>query len=168
MPKITRSEKNKKKHKEITNEKIKNKSNFIIRFLIILALIITLIVIYARYTETSGLIVNEYKIENEKIPDNFHGIKIVQLSDIHYGTTVNMSYLKYIVNKINILKPDIVLFTGDLVYENYPLDNDDIKDITSILNNIDSSISKYACIGNEDYSNDQYNIIMKKSIKFFK
>lgn len=163
MPKVTRSEINKKKHQEITNEKIKTKSNFIFRVLLATILIISLLIIYCRYTETSGLIVNEYKVTSDKLPDTFHGIKIVQFSDIHYGTTVDLNYLKTTVKRINELKPDLVLFTGDLVFENYKINNDVIKQITNEFSKINATISKYACIGNEDYHNEQYNIIMKDS-----
>lgn len=163
MSHVTRSEKNKKKQQEITNEKIKKKSSFIIRFLSILALCIFLIVIYCRYTETSGLIINEYKITNSKLPDQFHGIKVIHFSDIHYGTTVDISTLKTIVKRINELKPDIVIFTGDLIFENYQIDNNTIKEITEQLSKISATISKYACMGNEDYNNEQFSIIMKNS-----
>ncbi len=163
MPKVTRSEKNKKKHQEITNEKIKTRSNFIFRIFLTIVLFIALLIIYCRYTETSGLVVHEYKVTSSKLPDTFHGIKIVQFSDIHYGTTVDLNYLKTIVKKINELKPDIVLFTGDLIFENYKIDNDTIKEITDVLSKINTTIGKYACMGNEDYNNEQYTIIMKDS-----
>lgn len=64
---------------------------------------------YSRYVETSGLNIKEYKVTSEKITDNFHGLKIVHLSDIHYGTTIDEKSLKNIVDKINTLKPDIVV-----------------------------------------------------------
>ena len=163
MSHITRSEKNRKKQQEITNEKIKKKSSFIIRFLTILALCIFLIIIYCRYTETSGLIVNEYKVTSEELPEQFHGIKIVHFSDIHYGTTVDITYLQSIVKRINELKPDLVIFTGDLIFKNYQVNNDTIKQITKELNNIHATISKYACMGNEDYDNEQFSIILKNS-----
>lgn len=163
MPKVTRSEKNKKKQQEITNEKIKTKSNFLFRFFLVILLCVSILFVYARYTDTSGLVVNEYKVTSAKIPDTFHGIKIVHFSDIRYGTTVDLNYLKNIVEKINELKPDIVIFTGDLIFQNYQLDNDTIKEITSELSQIQTTIAKYACMGNEDYNNKQYNIIMKDS-----
>ena len=58
-------------------------------------------------------------------------MKIVQLSDVHVGTMKNSKYLTELVSKVNDLKPDIVLITGDLVdgsgplhYESYqPLEN---------------------------------------------
>lgn len=159
----TRSERNKKKQKEITNEKIKTKSNFIVRLLLLIVLCIGLLVIYARYTETSGLMVNEYKVTSNKIPDAFHGIKVIQFSDLHYGTTVDTNYLNYIVKKINELKPDLVIFTGDLIEEDYHINNNEIKAITNSLSKIKAILGKYACIGDEDTSNEQYNIIMKNS-----
>ena len=163
MPKVTRSEKNKKKQQEITNEKIKTKSNFLFRIFLVIVLCLSILFVYARYMDTSGLMVNEYKVSSTKIPDTFHGIKIVHFSDIHYGTTVDLNYLESIVQQINELKPDIVIFTGDLIFQNYQLDNDIIKEITNTLSKIKATIAKYACMGNEDYDNAQYNIIMKNS-----
>lgn len=162
MPK-TRSEKNKKIQREIENEKIKKKSNIFIRAFLCFVLICALIVIYARYTETSGLVVNEYKVASSSIPSGFHGYKVIQLSDIHYGTTVDVSYLNKIVKKINKLKPDIVIFTGDLIQEGYKIDNDAAKKITSALSSINASSGKYACIGDEDVDYESYSIIMKNA-----
>ncbi len=42
-------------------------------------------------------------------------LTIVQLTDMHVGTIHNSGFVKNIVQKINSLKPDIVVITGDLV-----------------------------------------------------
>ena len=50
-------------------------------FLIFLAFLM-----YLRYIGTSGLVVKEYKVVNKNITENYHGLKIVQLSDIHFSS----------------------------------------------------------------------------------
>lgn len=46
----------------------------------------------------------------------FDGLRIVQLSDIHLGTIVSPGReLTRLADRVNALRPDLVLFTGDLV-----------------------------------------------------
>ena len=96
------------------NEEEKKKHP-IIKFLIIFVLIVTAILLYSRFIATKGLVTKEYKITSSNIQDNFHGFKIVHISDIHYGRTTDKKDLEKIVNEINLLKPDIVVLTGDLI-----------------------------------------------------
>ena len=49
------------------------------------------------------------------LPAALRGFSIVQISDIHVGSTIKQGYLKAIVGAVNALKPDLVAVTGDLV-----------------------------------------------------
>ena len=49
------------------------------------------------------------------LPPALHGYCIVQLSDVHVGPTIKRGYLDAIVNRVNLLKPDAIAITGDLV-----------------------------------------------------
>ena len=92
---------------EIKNEEIEEQPKKIWKIIKIISIIIfsiTLIIVYARFKATSGLKINEYKITNNKIPENFHGIKLAQISDIHFGNTTDIKELKYIVQEINKTK----------------------------------------------------------------
>ncbi len=117
---------------------------------IYLLLFISLILIYSRYIEPYWLKVNEYKIENNIIPSSFNGIKIVQFSDVHYGRTVDLKYLKKIVNLINLQKPDLVFFTGDFIDKDIKLSNEELENIKEELNKIESTLGNYAVTGNHD------------------
>jgi hypothetical protein len=44
-----------------------------------------------------------------------HGFTIVQISDIHIGSTIKREYLAAIVDAVNDLEPDLIAVTGDLV-----------------------------------------------------
>ena len=123
---------------------------------------------YARYVGTTGLVIKEYSVINEKIPESFHGFKIVQFSDTHYGMTTFNDELKNMVSKINILNPDIVVFTGDLVDYHYNLNDDEKNDIISILSEIDASLGVYAITGNHDQNVSYEGILSGSNITLLK
>ena len=100
------------------------------KIIMYIILLIALIVIYSIYIEPKLLFtIHEYGIETNKIDDKMDGLKIVHFSDIHYGTTINKDELDRVIKKINKIKPDIILFTGDLFDKNIILHKDSIKDI---------------------------------------
>ena len=68
--------------------------------------------------EPKLIVAEEVAIIDKKIPENFNGFKIAQISDIHFGRTTNEKELEKTVRKINEMKPDIVIFTGDLFDDN--------------------------------------------------
>ncbi len=131
-------------------------------YLIIIVLVIICLLIYIRFVGTHGFIVKEYAIKSEKLPSSFNGLKIVHLSDIHFATVGKNNMLK-VVDEINIIKPDIVVFTGDL-YDEFSIVTDDVKnDMIEVLSKINSNLGKYAVSGNHDYSADIYEEILSKS-----
>ena len=138
---------------------IQNHSTFF-KILITIFIIIILIFMYARFYETKHIKVVEKNIIDENVPDIFYGYKIVQLSDIHYKTTINNDELNNIVKKVNKIKPDIVALTGDLLDKEINYNDNDIKYLAETLNKIDCKY-KYIVLGDQD-DIDIMNIIIKK------
>lgn len=132
----------------------------VIIVLTIIILTISICVLYSRFIATSGLKIKEYKVVNSKITDSYHGLKIIHLTDIHYGSTIYEKELNNIVNKINEIKPDIVVLTGDLIDERIDFNKDVI---INCLSKIKSNLGKYAISGNHDIPIDDYNYIIKES-----
>jgi len=131
--------------------------------LLILTLTITSILLYSRYIGTSGIFINEYKIVNENLSNDFYGFKIVHITDIHYGRTINKKELNDLVEKINLIKPDIVVLTGDLIDKESDITDKDIKIISKAFSKIDATIGKYAIKGNHDYKYKKWDILMENS-----
>lgn len=160
---VTRTEKNKKKRKIINKEQQKEKRDkrlkIIFKIFVIITLILTCMYITLRYIGNLGLFIKENSIINEKIPDNFHGIKIIHFTDLHYGTTVDTKRLKEIKNKINNLEPDIIVFTGDLIDRHYSITNKESEEVKTLLNEMTATLGKYAVQGNHDKNN--FDNIMK-------
>lgn len=131
----------------------------LIAFLIII-LITLIIFLYALFIGSKGLKVKENKIEVENLPDEYHGLKIAHLSDIHYGESINKKELENVVNKVNLLKPDIIVFTGDISTNG--LEDDEINEISEILVKLEASIGKYAVNGNHDYDFKKWDLLIEE------
>ena len=108
------------------------------------------ILLYSRYVATSGLITKEYVITTD-ITDSYDGFKIVHFSDLHYGRIITDQELKKISEEINLINPDIVAFTGDLIDDSIDIDNFNDEKLISFLSSIKAKYGKYAVRGNHDY-----------------
>lgn len=135
----------------------------VISTIIIVIVLIGLTLLYSRFIATTGLKIKEYKIVNENITESFNGLKIVHITDIHYGRTVKDKELKNIVKKINILKPDIVVLTGDLLDRDVKLTGKQITKLQNILNSINVKYNKYAIMGNHDYKHKEWESVITNS-----
>ena len=134
-----------------------------VKLVFLLIVIISSIILYSRYLGTKGLITKEYKIVDSKLPKNFYGLKIVQISDIHYKVTTSKKDLEKIVNEVNLLKPDVVLLSGDLFDNNIKYSEKDFKDIKKLLKKIDYNIGKYAIKGEDDLNIEDWENIINDS-----
>jgi len=131
----------------------------IFKWTIIIFIILLCIIIYARYIGTMGLVTKEYSLNNQSIPEGFDGLKIVHFSDLHYNRAITISKVKSIIKEINLINPDIVVFTGDLIDKDVNLTTKDYQELTNTLAEIDAKYGKYAVMGNHDYEKDKDGII---------
>ncbi len=63
----------------------------------------------------SPVAVTRVKVAIQKLAQGGEGYRIVQISDIHVGSTIGKGFIEGIVERVNALKPDMVAITGDLV-----------------------------------------------------
>lgn len=131
-----------------------------VKIILFIIILLSLFFSYSRYLGPKGLIVKEYGIKDSNLPNSFYGLKIVHISDIHYKVSITKEDLKKVVKEINLLKPDIVILSGDLFDKSITYTNDDYSDLSDILNSINYNIGKYAIKGDQDLKiNDWENII---------
>ncbi|MDE6242781.1 MAG: hypothetical protein K2M14_02095, partial [Muribaculaceae bacterium] len=84
--------------------------------------------------------IEEITISSERLPASFKGYKIVQFSDAHVGTWGNdTTFIHEIVEKINALNPDIIVFTGDIVNRK----TDEIKPFINVLSRLKAKQGVY-------------------------
>lgn len=137
------------KLEESQEEPIK-KLSFIKKIGIILLCLLILFFCYARLWIHTFLKVEEYPIIKESLPSNWNGFKIAQFSDIHFGRTTNERELDNMVEKLNKMKADIVVFTGDLFDDSITLSDKNIDYLKKTLANINANIMKLAILGDSD------------------
>lgn len=88
------------------------------------------------------------EIRIASLPPAFQGLKIVQLSDLHLaGFYHHPEHIRRVVERVNRLEPDLLLFTGDMVH-NFA---EEVEPFIDILNGLTAPLGKYAILGNHDY-----------------
>lgn len=124
------------------------------KLIIYIILILSILFLYGRFIEVNNFKVKEYSIIDNNLPESFNGYKIIHISDIFY----NGNDLTKIIERINILKPDLVVITGDLLKDNISKDNQD--KIINYINSINSKYGIYYVLGDND--TDTFNNIKDK------
>jgi uncharacterized protein len=91
--------------------------------------------------------IRRVKLAFDNLPASFKGLKIAQLSDIHSGSLTNPAAVRRGVDMVLAEKPDLILFTGDLV-NNIALEVGEYQAIFGCLN---APMGVYSTLGNHDY-----------------
>ncbi len=95
----------------------------------------------------SGFTVVEREVTLDKLPKEFDGLRIVQLSDVHVGPTIGRSFVEKMVATANSLSPDLVAITGDLVDGSVA----NLGKHTEPLKDLQAAIGRYFVTGNHEY-----------------
>lgn len=162
---MTREELNKSIQDEIQDEvNTKRRKKIIvilIKVIISITIFFSLFFMYTTYISTVIIGVREYRIINSKIPNAFNGIKIIQFSDLHFGSTMFNDDVTKVIKLSNQRNPDIIVFTGDLIDKKYKLKSKEQETLIKNLKNMHASLGKYAILGDED--NEQVSTIFNQS-----
>lgn len=130
-----------------------------LRVAVSVILIVVGIVLYARFIGTMGFDTKEYTLYSDSLPYGFDGIKIVHFSDLHYNRAITSSKVDKIIQEINLINADIVVFTGDLIDKDMVIKDSDYQYLTNVFRKINAKYGKYAILGNHDY--DDYDKVVK-------
>lgn len=92
--------------------------------------------------------INEVTLSSPRLGQAFDGYRIVQISDLHVGTYgTNTSIVQQMVDSVNGLSPDLILFTGDLVSRR----TSEALPFTEVLSQLKARDGVIAILGNHDY-----------------
>lgn len=114
---------------------------------------------YARQIEPTMLTVRNDHIVSANIPEVFNNFKIVQFSDTHIGFQYTLDQFGRLVEKINSLEPDLIVFTGDLVDK--PNIYDWNENIIDLLKALSAQHGKFWVYGNHDHGGYGTTIVNK-------
>lgn len=107
-----------------------------------------------------GALINRFRIDvrevelvDSSLPEAFDGLTIAQISDLHVGSYgADTAYVTEVVEKINSLHPDVIVFTGDIVNRR----SDELRPFVTALSKLSAPMGVYSVLGNHDYG-DYYN-----------
>jgi len=91
--------------------------------------------------------VSHHTVEMPRLPQEFSGLRLVQLTDIHHGLYTSLEEVERAVEVANELEPDLVALTGDFVTNspNY------IAPVARALARLRAPLGVFAVLGNHDY-----------------
>ncbi|MBF1090648.1 MAG: metallophosphoesterase, partial [Solobacterium sp.] len=89
-------------------------------------------------------------LTSNKIPQDLNNTKILYVSDIYYGNHMNQSRLQKLVDTINRIAPDAVVFGGDIYAPNATISTDSDGEIATALTSIKAPLGKFAVLGDQD------------------
>ena len=94
-------------------------------------------------------IIRTYSVQIPKQAGALKKLRIAMASDLHLGTIVGNRHLERLVNKVEQIKPDLILLPGDIL-------DDDIepflrKNMSAVLGKLKAPLGVYAVTGNHEY-----------------
>lgn len=105
-------------------------------------------ILYGTVAGITRFEVKEAEYHSTVLPAGFDGYRIVQISDIHIGSWQgNPEAIKQLVDKVNAQKPDLIVFTGDLVNQQ----SHELDGFQDILSQLHAPDGVYSILGNHDY-----------------
>jgi predicted MPP superfamily phosphohydrolase len=99
------------------------------------------------FTNKYNYKVRRVQLAFDNLPESFKGLKIIQISDIHSGSLANRRAVARGVDMILAEKPDLILFTGDLVND----EAGEMEQYQSVFNRLQAPMGVYSTLGNHDY-----------------
>lgn len=101
-------------------------------------------------TEPFMLSIERQEIHLRRLPARLDGLRIVHLSDLHYGPLVNPAHLERAVSAANELRPDLIALTGDYISQ----DRIYAAPCAEVVGKLRARYGVYAVLGNHDHWTD--------------
>jgi len=125
-----------------------SRSRFISQLGLLIAAIPFTSILYGMAKGRFNFRISHENLTFDNLPSSFDGFKIVQISDIHIGSFIgHENQVKKAIELINDQKPDLLLFTGDLVNNFY----EELNGWIPILSNLKAKYGMISILGNHDY-----------------
>jgi predicted MPP superfamily phosphohydrolase len=101
-------------------------------------------------TEPFMLSIERQEIYLRRLPAKLDGLRVVHLSDFHYGPLVNPQHLQRAVKVANDLRPDLIALTGDYISQ----DRVYAAPCAEVVGKLRARHGVYAVLGNHDHWTD--------------
>jgi uncharacterized protein len=93
-----------------------------------------------------GMSLREVEIRVEGLPRDLDGLRIAQLTDLHFGVFFGPSEAERAVAMANETRPHVAVFTGDVITQR----GDNLREALRILSRLKADAGVYGCHGNHE------------------
>lgn len=92
-------------------------------------------------------LVRNYEVALPGLPPERDGLRLVQLSDLHLGSVLGRNWLERLTMRVNQLRPDLLVLSGDVVDGNIPR----VTPLVGALQKLQAPLGVWAVSGNHEY-----------------
>ncbi|HVF24305.1 MAG TPA: metallophosphoesterase [Anaerolineales bacterium] len=99
------------------------------------------------------LTIETVQLKLPRLSRAFSGLRLVQISDIHMGSWMNLERFQRVVDLALAQKPDLLVITGDFLFgHNFnEASKGDLNDLITVLLPVAAILPSFAVLGNHDY-----------------
>lgn len=97
--------------------------------------------------EAADLRTEQLEVATRKLPPGSPKIRIVQISDLHIGLIVGCGQVQRLVDRVQQLKPDLLVATGDIVDGHIS----HVDGVSGMLRTLQPPLGMYVVFGNHEY-----------------
>ena len=130
--------------------------------ILFISLIIIIILLIWLKWENNSIVITNIKYTNSKIPNNFNGYKILQISDLHSKKFGNNQEI--LINKVKKCVPDIIVITGDIIDSRHDNFDESLEIVMDFIKEVASIIPTYYVVGNHEIRTKKYKEIKQQLV----
>jgi len=127
-------------------------------------LFLSLVIVVSGIINLNTIRVSKYTLEVPRKRSKIEHLRIAFVADIHLQQTTRIGFIEQLVRKINLLKPDLMLYGGDITEGDS--ENETSSEIESTLRKIKTRYGTYGVLGNHEFygGQDQGDFFQKAGI----
>lgn len=100
--------------------------------------------------EASHPRVTQTTVALDRLPDEFDGVRVAVVSDLHVGPALGAGFVSKVVEQVNAESPDMVILAGDLIDGTVDLVGSDLAP----LQNLSAPLGVFGVSGNHEFYAD--------------
>jgi len=111
------------------------------------ALVACVLSVVALIQATRSPVISDYEVQLAGLPLDRDGTVLLHISDLHLGNLLGRRWLRHLIERVNGLKPDIVVIAGDLVDGNVGR----VEPLRRVLEELRAPLGVWAVTGNHEF-----------------
>ncbi len=89
---------------------------------------------------------NEKRFEFAALPAGFDGLRVLHISDVHFLGTIDLPFYETVFKQMQLWKPDLIVFTGDLIDR-----KEKLNWVDTTFGTLSAPLGCYYILGNHDW-----------------